>query len=208
MSPCDRSKEVRLAYDLQIVSRMSNFLMMRPGYYKQLIELYKSLGIEFREADFTYSFSSLHSGQSEERSIKTTFIYNGASGRAGFGKPSSFPSSVNKRQYQDTLFRRFWADLRYYIFIFQTVFCFLITLYHSLPFRRPNSVNDIVFRNWVNCVAPKGLLARLTGMDAAWNSYVRMVLVPLFSAVCTSPAADVMDHPVEDFLGKFLYGHG
>ena len=177
--------------------------MMWPGYYKHLIELYKSLGIKFREANFTYSFSSLHQGKSEEQSIKTTFIYNGASGRAGFGRPSNFPPSVNKRQYQDTLFQKIWADLQYLIFIFQTVLCFLITLYHSLPFRRPNSVDDVVFRNWVNCVAPQGLLARLAGMDDAWNSYVKMVLVPLFSAICTSPAADVMDHPMEDFLGKF-----
>jgi len=50
-------------------------------------------------------------------------------------------------------------------------------------------------------VAPKSLFAKWIGMDTAWKDYVALVLVPIFSAVCTSPAADIMDHPVEEFLG-------
>jgi hypothetical protein len=55
-------------------------LIILTGYYTQLIKLYRTLGLQFQETDFSYSFSSL-SQRNEGRSITTDFIYNGASGR-------------------------------------------------------------------------------------------------------------------------------
>ncbi|KAK9375571.1 uncharacterized protein V1513DRAFT_24628 [Lipomyces chichibuensis] len=56
------------------------------GYYQRIIRLYKSLGLEFHDAKFTYSFSEL-----EEKSgdAKTYFLYGGRAGafRRG-GRPS------------------------------------------------------------------------------------------------------------------------
>ena len=178
------------------------------GYYTQLIELYKSIGVQFRKADFTYSFSSLIPSTPEVRSITTTFVYNGASGRAGFSKPAAFglpqKDEIFKGKTSKQLMWRIWSNLQFLIFIFQYVFCFLITLYHSLPFWRSTYLETIVFRDWVNHVAPRSYVSRLAGMDVAWQSYVQMVLLPMFSAVCTSAAEDVMNHPMEEFLGKLF----
>lgn len=191
----------------QVVAASS--LMNSTGYYTQLIKLYKTLGLQFREADFSYSFSSL-SQQKDDRSITADFIYNGASGRAGFGKPAAFGySSGHNLQGAERNSLQYFARqaqnyLNFLVFVFQYALCFLITLYHSLPFRRPSYLEDIIFRDWVDRVAPRSYLAQLTGMDAAWESYVQMVLVPMFSAICTTPAIDIMNHPTEEFLGKFV----
>ncbi|KAG6837214.1 hypothetical protein H0H93_013082 [Arthromyces matolae] len=54
------------------------------GYYPQLIALYTRLGVAFREANFTYSFSLLTpASHAQDRQINATMIYNGSSGRAG-----------------------------------------------------------------------------------------------------------------------------
>lgn len=39
------------------------------------------------------------------------------------------------------------------------------------------------------------------GLDLAWRDFTYTVLLPLFSAVCTAPEEDVLQHPVEEFLG-------
>jgi microfibrillar-associated protein 1 len=183
-------------------------LIIPTGYYTQLIKLYKTLGLQFQETDFSYSFSSL-SQWNEGRSITTDLIYNGASGRAGVAKPTAFVYSADhnlqgvERQPPRYFARQAQNYLQFSVFIFQYALCFLITLYHSLPFRRPSYLEDIIFRDWVDLVAPRSYLAQLSGMDAAWQSYVQMVLVPIFSAICTAPAVDVMNHPMEEFLGEF-----
>jgi len=161
--------------------------------------------VQFRTADFTYSFSSVIPSQKNEvRSIRTTFVYNGSSGRAGFSKPTAFGLHKDEGKADKPPMWRIWSYLQFLIFVFQYVFCFLITLYHSLPFWRSSNLETIVFRDWVNHVAPRSFVARLVGMDVAWQSYVQMVLLPMFSAVCTSSALDVVNHPMEEFLGKLF----
>lgn len=73
------------------------------GYYPQLISLYAHLGVHFRQADFTYSFSTVpadactDNGQNPQRSIRTTMIYNGQSGSKGVGMPTSlYPPTAAK----------------------------------------------------------------------------------------------------------------
>ena len=169
-----------------------------------MIALYKSIGVKFRQADFSYSFSSLFPAtKCQDQSITTTFIYNGASGRSGLSKPSNFDRATTGKEagpFEDTI-RMLWTWLLFFCVTFQQIFCFLITIFYSLPICRYKGLEDVVFRDWVVQVAPKSLFARWIGMDTAWKDYVALVLVPIFSAVCTSPAADIMDHPVEEFLG-------
>ena len=161
--------------------------------------------MQFRTADFTYSFSSLIPSQG---SIRTTFVYNGASGRAGFSKPAAFgllpKDEPFKGEADKPLMWRIWNNFQFLIFVSQYVFCFLITLYYSLPFWRSSYLETIVFQDWVDRVAPRSYIARLVGMDVAWQSYVQMVLLPMFSAVCTCSASGIMNHPMEEFLGMLL----
>lgn len=142
------------------------------------------------------------------RSITADFIYNGASGRAGFGKPAVFDTPEHnlkelERESFQYFVRQAQTHLEFFVFIFQYILCFFITFYYSLPFRS-SGLGNIDFRDWVDKVAPRNYLAQMTGMDTAWKSYVEMILVPMFSAICTSPAADIWNHPMEEFLGKFL----
>jgi len=177
------------------------------GYYKNLIALYKTLGVKFRQADFSYSFSSLRPAATkwDNRSIATTMIYNGGSGRSGVSKPSNLSrgTTVEKQGH----ISRWIGFLGIYCLFFcstiQLLLCYLLTLFHAMPFWRPATIHDLVFEEWTTRVAPEGFLARLIGMDAAWKNYVHSVLIPLLSAVCTAPKADVMKHPVEEVLGMY-----
>ncbi|CAL1697228.1 unnamed protein product [Somion occarium] len=109
------------------------------GYYPQLIALYKHLGVQFRTADFSYSFSTLYSSGPRPRgdSMETTMIYNGASGRDGVGIPSSlFPSKELKAE---GILIEFLATARgYLLYFFSTVILLLFylrILLFSLPLR-------------------------------------------------------------------------
>ncbi|CAA7260012.1 unnamed protein product [Cyclocybe aegerita] len=173
------------------------------GYYTQLIALYRSLGVDFRQKNFSYSFSDLSPERKvHQRSITTSFIYNGASGRAGISKPSSLsPSPLQKDP--STLLRHAWDIWTWLLYLgtaLQVVFCYLITLYHALPFWRPRNIPDLTFRDWTSRAAPTSFIAKSVGMDTAWQDYIEMILIPLVSAVCTSPEDVVMDHPVEEIL--------
>ncbi|KAK9485831.1 hypothetical protein V1527DRAFT_496399 [Lipomyces starkeyi] len=76
------------AKDIDGVSRRIDVPMrsFAGGYYKRIIGLYRSLGLEFHDAKFTYSFSEL---KEESGDAKTYFLYGGRAGafRRG-GRPS------------------------------------------------------------------------------------------------------------------------
>ncbi len=130
-------------------------------------------------------------------------IYNGASGREGVGKPSYLRPSAGKKQHAvHNLGLELWSSVVFVHMTLQVVICFLITLYHSLPFRRAKSIESVTLRQWTAEVTPTGYLSRLIGLDAAWKEYVQTILVPVVSAVCTAPESNVMDHPMEEILGE------
>lgn len=198
---CGHFKEVRATNAFRWFGLMSSL-----GYYRNLIALYRSLGVKFREADFSYSFSSLSFPASKlaTRRITATMIYNGASGRAGVGKPSNFRDAFSKN-YNDQIFAfatESWSSIIFLYVTIQIIICFLFTLYHSLPFWRPKNLPNITLRQWALQVTPTGYISRLIRMDTAWKDYVQTILIPLVSAVCTAPEDDVLNHPVEELLGK------
>ncbi|KAF9569808.1 hypothetical protein CPC08DRAFT_739086 [Agrocybe pediades] len=173
------------------------------GYYKNLIALYQSLGIKFRQADFSYSFSALKFPTSRwrERSITTTMIYNGGSGRSGVSKPSYLSANAMDKQGRLVNFvYTLWTSALFILLTIQLVFCYLITLYHSLPFWRPENLSSLTFRTWALQQTPTSFLAKLTRMDVAWDHYIQTVMIPLLSAVCTAPEEDVLNHPMEEVL--------
>ncbi|KII86359.1 hypothetical protein PLICRDRAFT_114713 [Plicaturopsis crispa FD-325 SS-3] len=175
------------------------------GYYPQLISLYKRLGVAFRRADFSYSFSSfLPSTNLQAQKITAHTIYNGLSGRAGISMPSALhdhPYAVSK---EDSLLAGLFASaFAYGAFCFialQLAWNYLRLLALTLPLTRPTRVPEMTFREWADSTAPDSIAARWIGLDASWHAFVQQILVPLFSAVCTAPAEDVMDHPAEEFL--------
>ena len=62
-----------------------------------MIALYKHLGVQYRQADFSYSFSMLSGADDEKtREITTSMIYNGASGREGVSMPSTVVPDARK----------------------------------------------------------------------------------------------------------------
>lgn len=159
------------------------------GYYPQLIALYKSLGVAFRKADFSYSFSFLTPPTKDHgRKITATMIYNGGSGRAGVSMPSILKSQRLKNQgFLPFLLHKTWSTGLFVILTAQLLLCYVMTLFYSLPFWRSSKLSAMKFGDWAKNVAPKGMLARRTGMDIAWQDYFQTVLLPLFSAVCTAP---------------------
>ena len=191
-------------YPLITTSTTCNYFWS--GYYPHLISLYRSVGIMFREADFSYSFSSLFFSTDVYRRITATMIYNGSSGRAGVGKPSSFSVSRKQGVLASTI-QRVWATALFICSTAQLLLCFIITLSHAVPICRPTSIPNIVFQDWAIQTKPRGFLAKCCGMDIAWQDYIHFVMVPLLSALCTAPEEDVMNHPMEEILGMSSWTH-
>lgn len=153
------------------------------GYYPQLIALYKSLGVAFRKADFSYSFSFLTPPTKDHgRKITATMIYNGGS----------------------FLLHKTWSTGLFVILTAQLLLCYVMTLFYSLPFWRSSKLSAMKFGDWAKNVAPKGMLARRTGMDIAWQDYFQTVLLPLFSAVCTAPLLSLCCSPFNIFHRLYL----
>ena len=178
------------------------------GYYSHLISLYKSLGIKFRQADFSYSFSSLFlSTNTYSRRITTTTIYNGSSGRAGVSKPSSLLGGGNKKK-QELLvstIQRARATGLFICLTAQLLLCYIITLFYAVPIWRSTSIRNTVFRDWAVQTKAGGSLAKWCGMDVVWQNYIYSILLPLLSAVCTASEEEVMNYPLEEILGTLLW---
>jgi len=155
----------------------------------------------FRQADFSYSFSSLlTSADISLRRITTTIIYNGSSGRAGVSKPSSLGGSNKDLGVLASTIQRVWVAGLFIFSTAQLLLCYIITIFHAIPIWRSTNISNTVFRAWAVQTEPHGFLAKCCGMDTAWQDYIRFVLLPLISAVCTAPEEDVMNHPMEEIL--------
>ena len=119
------------------------------------------------------------------------------------------PSVMNELHLQtkgeSTLIRattKVFTLVMFILMTMQLLFNYLRLILFSVPFLRPSHLQNLTFREWTTNTVPSGVLARLTGMDAAWKDFTKQILVPLFSAVCTASETDVMEHPMEEFLGK------
>lgn len=196
--------------------------MRSTGYYTQLMALYESLGVKFRETDFSYSFSRLRGlVDVSKRKLVTTMIYNGASGKQGISMPSSWlpPSPVYKQRLSPTvalqiLLARAQA---YATFVFSALLIgalYLRLLYYSVPLHLSKSTTiplaswlptrpsrNTTLREWRDLTTPTGRFAVACKLDRRWRDFIAEVVIPLFSAVCTAGSEDIWNHPVEEFLG-------
>lgn len=175
------------------------------GYYPNLIALYNYLGVQFREANFSYSFSWLEFAQrGTNMALRPHFIYNGASGRAGLGIPTRwFADDIDQKS---TLSQYRFVGLVlpqmiiYLFFMLQLFYHFIRLHVLSIPMLyRHNSKETLA--EWTKRTTPSSFVARFLGMDTAWSNFIDQVVVPLFSAICTATSDDVYRHPVNEILG-------
>lgn len=169
------------------------------GPYPRLIKFYEHLGVELKQHDYSYSFSTFATSNSERTSPSTRMIYNGASGREGMGIPSSvyntyLPKPLNTLAVLTNLLR--------WVFAMIALALHYARLYVlSRPSARmPTDICRETLRAWTARTTQQNTLSRLLG----WEAFVSDVIVPLFSAVCTTSVDDVWKHPVAEILGRLL----
>lgn len=132
-------------------------------------------------------------------------IYNGNSGTAGISMPSSVRGSAGVSSSASSFTVRAttaaYVNGIFALMCIRLLILYLRIIFLSIPIFRPCRVEEMTFNDWSTITVPRGFIARWTSLDVAWIEFTRDVLVPLFSAVCTSPESSVYDHPVEEFLG-------
>ncbi|KAI0063114.1 hypothetical protein BV25DRAFT_1824661 [Artomyces pyxidatus] len=183
------------------------------GYYPQLIALYKHLGVSFRHADFSYSFSYLKSLPSSFEfssskpspsavALNPTIVYNGASGRSGISVPTTLTQCYTS--FAPYTLSRAFAKVSFYL----TFTLSLIALFYNFlrlqllatPLLRGPAAHTLSWAEWSEHATPRGVLARMLGLDVRWRAFISDICGPLFSAVCTAAREDVDTHPAEEFL--------
>ncbi|KAJ6501487.1 hypothetical protein C8R47DRAFT_228701 [Mycena vitilis] len=168
------------------------------GYYPHLIALYTKLGVKFRRADFSYSFS--HFSESEKTpQLRTTMIYNGASGRDGVGMPA-WMQDMHLYQKGHRFVTRAFALGLFILSTVQLFVCYIRLISFALPAVRSKRHNTVTFEEWAADTVPSNFVARTLRLDTSWKSFTQDVLIPLFSAVCTAPKEVINTYPMEDFL--------
>ncbi|KAF9512758.1 hypothetical protein BS47DRAFT_1393916 [Hydnum rufescens UP504] len=183
------------------------------GYYPNLIALYNYLGVVFRTSDFSYSFSSLSSSALGSLTWRPRLLYNGSSGLGGISIPTerspssglfacedhSVPVSFAYSGIVRFIFITLPSLCLFGLFALQLLFNFIrLAILASPLFYSRSSVETL--RQWSERTTPSGFLARLTGADVSWLTFIHEVVMPLFSAVCTASEEDVYNHPATEIL--------
>jgi hypothetical protein len=172
------------------------------GYYTQLIKLYKKIGVSFAERNFSYSFvrmsPTLASPSSSIPSLAPDFIYNGENGVRGVSLPSSLRASAS------SLLELVKVYLLFAFTTLATIAAYLRLLWLCAPTHRHHDFSTLTLDEWTIRTLPRGILARWTDAPTRWRAFVADVLIPLFSGMCTAPADDIWQHPVEELLGQLF----
>jgi hypothetical protein len=105
------------------------------------------------------------------------------------------------KEYRDNWAARASALVLFFVLTLQVLVNYVRLIILALPFFRPSQIRTMTFRQWAEYSVPTSFLARQTGWDTTWRDFTWRVLVPLFSAVCTTSEEDIMNHPVEEMLG-------
>jgi microfibrillar-associated protein 1 len=167
--------------------------------------MYKKLGVKLRSSNFDYSFSLFTPSTAETKGkIAATFIYNGSSGLYGVGMPSYIADMSHqvKALLLGPLLPKMWTYAIFMFMTMQVLFCFLMSVVHAAPFLRPHGIEDKSFEKWAEDAKPTNFVARWMGLDLAWQAYVRDVMLPLWSGMCTATEQDILNYPAVEFLGK------
>ncbi|GAB1519274.1 hypothetical protein RhiTH_002340 [Rhizoctonia solani] len=186
----DNAKDEEIRIDVPMRS-------IQGGPYPKLMKFYDRLGVTLKLHDYSYSFSTVAPNNLKPKtsSIKTHMIYNGASGRAGVGVPSTI-YGVQSRAPLKTL-----SILLSLIQWMLAMFIFTIHYIRLLSLSRPSSRTPTplcreTLRAWTKRTTQQNSIFCMLG----WEVFVEDVIVPLFSAVCTTSVNDVWEHPVAEIL--------
>ncbi|KAG8970772.1 hypothetical protein FRC05_011723 [Tulasnella sp. 425] len=179
------------------------------AYYFNLVQLYREIGVVFRPAHFTYSFSTIRtptraeSTKTTERpQLTTKLLYNGRSGLKGVSRPIA---SSNPRCAHNTL----PLLAQFATFVISTFFLllnYLRLLFLSIPHRLWVPSQTERLDEWMRRTTPKTWISRQLGLDDSWRRFIGEVVVPLFSCVCTATIEDVWTMPVEEVLDYIYLG--
>ncbi|KAG8741545.1 hypothetical protein FRC10_002722 [Ceratobasidium sp. 414] len=184
-----QEKDVEIRVDVPMRS-------IQGGPYPKLMKFYDHLGVALKLHDYSYSFSTLGTSAPGHNPISTQTIYNGASGRNGVGVPSSVFRT-----------RRLSSPLDVLAVLVSTltwIFSMLALVLHygrlyvlSRPSARtPTHLCQETLRAWAARTTQQNFISRSLG----WEAFVADVIVPLFSAVCTTAIDDVWEHPAGEIL--------
>lgn len=158
------------------------------------MKLYRKLGIQFRRCDFTYSFSSFYGGKTPSNWI-TYLLYNGRSGVKGFSLRSPHKKDLEFDTFSLTCLTFCSALMTNFLLLI----CYLRFILLSMPAFRPST--NLNLQEWSQQLTPTSPLAHWMQLDVSWGFFIDMILVPLFSAVCTAPRELIYEHPVDEILG-------
>ncbi|KAF8337931.1 uncharacterized protein EI90DRAFT_3041067 [Cantharellus anzutake] len=178
------------------------------GYYPFLLALYTHLGVAFRTANFSYSFSNLHPTSSTDNSLSLQpwFLYNGRSALGGISVPSRrrARAPIQSQMNYCVVMLQFLSITLPFLFLFALsallyLFNFIRLAILSCPIFYSKDSTE-TFGDWALRTTPRGPLTRWTKADIAWLEFIRSIVRPLFSALCTAAEEDIYQHPAPEIL--------
>ncbi|CAE6429681.1 unnamed protein product [Rhizoctonia solani] len=175
------------------------------GPYPKLMKFYDHLGVTLKLHDYSYSFSTKGPNdlKLKDSSVKTHMIYNGASGRAGVGVPSTVYAAQSSAP--PNMLNVLFNFIRWMLFTLIFVIHYARLFFLSRPSsRKPTTLCRETLRAWTKRTAQQSFISRALG----WEGFVAHVIVPLFSAVCTTSVHDVWEHPVAEILDYIWLSFG
>ncbi|WFD00355.1 hypothetical protein MYAM1_003103 [Malassezia yamatoensis] len=163
------------------------------GYYPELIQLYRSLGIEFTRSKFSFAFSSFWPVEGNppcEHGPNPEILYDGRSEGRGL---SVYPEESSLRS-------RFRAAFCLLTIISSYILLNILAILHSKRQNTTNyssSLSQLTFKEWY---------------EKTWISqwFLGEILCPLLSSVMTTnlktidslPAAELLEYIARSFLSK------
>jgi len=160
------------------------------GYYSQLIKLYKHIGVQFHQVDYTHSLSTISITEGRPR-ISTSIIYNGNTGLSGIGMPA-------KNRDRPLLSPSFLvARIKFLLSTLLLLLCYIRLVVLCLPIFHSHGMT---FGAWIERNTPRNPLLKLLGFDKSWGRLCFGILLPIFSAICTASRDEILSYPVVEIL--------
>lgn len=183
--------------------KVRNYIRVLSAHLTRSLQFYEEIGAAYRTANFSYSFSELRNG-----AFHTTLIYNGVSSNAKLDMPSSFRLSRKSGlgfglDILDALFLLVLSWATFLLSACAVALNQLRLIALCSPWLRIHPTSTVTFRDWADAVRPTGFFGNVLGLEQSWLDFVHLTLVPLFSAVCTAGAEDVLNHPAYELLGEW-----
>ncbi|CAE7161708.1 unnamed protein product [Rhizoctonia solani] len=194
-SETERENVIRV--DVPMRSIQAGTVRGASGPYAKLTKFYDHLGVALKMHNYSYSFSSRTTGgfESKDWRVRTHMLYNGDSGRAGVGVPSTVYAAQGSKPF-NALFVLV-NFIRWLLAALVLGIHYIRLLFLSRPASRtPTHLCRETLKAWTQRTTRQNFISRILG----WEAFVEDVVVPLFSAVCTTSISDIWEHPAAEIL--------